>query len=304
MSPAAFSLSCQPKQKAPSKPTDPPASQPPTRSSPTAAPNKLSRTPGNAVPGGTLTFAYPFKPNTATTAGPISRLGAALEYEVFFPPDFDFVKGGKLLGLGGGANGGRGCGGGVDPAECFSFRLMWRAGGEGEAYLYVPERMQAPDFCDAHPPCALRGKRPCTVCNFAAGVSFARGAFVFPRGEWARLRLEVELNAPNRTNGRLAVSLNGRRVISYKKVNWRQFGWAEIAGVDLATWFGGSDATWAPRKDEHVLLRGLRAWRWGAQGAPAGPAAGGGGEARVSAYSGGGAAEGQAVVWEEVQEGV
>jgi hypothetical protein len=181
---------------------------------------------------------------------------------------------------------------------------MWRAGGEGEAYLYVPERMQAPDFCDAHPPCALRGKRPCTVCNFAAGVSFARGAFVFPRGEWARLRLEVELNAPNRTNGRLAVSLNGRRVISYKKVNWRQFGWAEVAGMDLATWFGGSDATWAPRKDEHVLLRGLRAWRWGATGAPAGPAADAGGEARVSAYSGGVAAEGQAVVWEEVQEGV
>ncbi len=133
MSPAAFSLSCQPKQKAPSKPTDPPASQPPTRSSPTAAPNKLSRTPGNAVPGGTLTFAYPFKPNTATTAGPISRLGAALEYEVFFPEDFDFNKGGKLPGLGGGASNGRGCGGGAEAGNvgCFSVRMGMKQASAG-----------------------------------------------------------------------------------------------------------------------------------------------------------------------------
>lgn len=55
-----------------------------------------------------------------------------LEYSVFFPADFDWVRAGKLPGLYGGH---RSCSGGDDAKSCFSTRLMWREDGAGELYL-------------------------------------------------------------------------------------------------------------------------------------------------------------------------
>lgn len=56
----------------------------------------------------------------------------SMEYSVFFPEGFQWVKGGKLPGLYGGRPG---CSGGDAAEDCFSTRLMWRAGGVGELYL-------------------------------------------------------------------------------------------------------------------------------------------------------------------------
>lgn len=53
---------------------------------------------GSAKPGGTLFFAYPFKWHpTKDQQNAFSHTNAYLEYEVYFPPDFDFVKG-RLIG--------------------------------------------------------------------------------------------------------------------------------------------------------------------------------------------------------------
>src|SRR6266702_892301 len=57
-------------------------------------------------------------------------------YSVFFPSDFDWVKGGKLPGLYGGRTG---CSGGDAADDCFSTRLMWRTRGAGELYLVRPQ---------------------------------------------------------------------------------------------------------------------------------------------------------------------
>ena len=64
-----------------------------------------------------------------------SANNATLEYKVFFPGDFDWVKGSKLPGLYGGHTR---CSGGNPALDCFSTRLMWRAGGAGELYLERP----------------------------------------------------------------------------------------------------------------------------------------------------------------------
>jgi hypothetical protein len=56
-------------------------------------------------------------------------------YSVFFPSDFEWVKGGKLPGLYGGRTG---CSGGDAADDCFSTRMMWRRGGAGELYLVRP----------------------------------------------------------------------------------------------------------------------------------------------------------------------
>ncbi|KAG6375847.1 hypothetical protein JVT61DRAFT_2706 [Boletus reticuloceps] len=71
-------------------------------------------------------------------ATPLNLAGArnvTLEYSVFFPANFNWVKGGKLPGLFGGHTG---CSGGASAQDCFSTRLMWRPHGVGELYLVRP----------------------------------------------------------------------------------------------------------------------------------------------------------------------
>lgn len=62
--------------------------------------------PGNSPQGGTEFYAHPIDVRAATNA--------SLEYSVYFPPDFAFVKGGKLPGLYGGHPG---CSGGDAAVE-------------------------------------------------------------------------------------------------------------------------------------------------------------------------------------------
>ena len=74
---------------------------------------------------------------------------ATLEYEVYFPSDFDFVKGGKLPGIAGGTDGCTGCTR-DEPlrSECFSARFMSGPNGQGYPYLYLPIKAQhTSDFC-------------------------------------------------------------------------------------------------------------------------------------------------------------
>ena len=131
----------------------------------------------------------------------------------------------------------------------------------GEAYLYVPEHMQADDFCTFYAPCKGDRNPPCTVCNYAAGVSFGRGAIRFQRGAWNKITMTVILNTPNVTNGVIEVKYNDTVAIRYDKINWRQKDGVWIEGVEAATWFGGSDQTWAPPNDTYTLFRNFRAWR-------------------------------------------
>ena len=163
-----------------------------------------------------------------------------------------------MPGFGGGKSNGRGCGGGVDPAECFSYRIMWRRGGWGEAYLYVPHFMQAPAFCGLPACTGTNTVQPCTSCDYAAGVSFYRGSFVFQTGQWTKLRLSMTLNTPNVTDGKITLDVNGQRVIDFRQMNWRQYANIFVEGVTFATWFGGSDATWSPPFDTYTMFRNFK----------------------------------------------
>lgn len=80
--------------------------------------------PGNDPVGGADFYASPLNLDDARSV--------TLEYSVFFPSGFQWVKGGKLPGLYGGH---MTCSGGDDATTCFSTRLMWREDGAGELYL-------------------------------------------------------------------------------------------------------------------------------------------------------------------------
>ena len=36
---------------------------------------------------------------------------------------------------------------------------------------------------------------------------------------------------------------------------------ANIEGVEISTWFGGSDNTWGPSKDVYTMFRNFKLWR-------------------------------------------
>jgi len=90
---------------------------------------KDSINPARWPQGGSEFYAAPLDVSKASNV--------TFEYKVFFPSDFEWVKGGKLPGLYGGHTG---CSGGNAALDCFSTRLMWRTGGAGELYLVSPVR--------------------------------------------------------------------------------------------------------------------------------------------------------------------
>lgn len=158
-----------------------------------------------------------------------SRRAVELRYTLRFSEEFEFVKGGKLPGLCGGpenVSGGRP----ADGHNGFSARLMWRRDGRGEAYVY---HMDQP------------GKY---------GHSFAFPEdFRFPVGQPVQVRIVVVMNDAGQRNGRLRVWITlpdspPRLVVERADLRWRATEDFAVDGLYFETFYGGGDASWAPKK--------------------------------------------------------
>ena len=159
---------------------------------------------------------------------------ACLRYQVYFPADFDFVKGGKLPGLYGG-DAPSGC---KDEADLkgFSVRYMWRKKGAGTVYLYAPGK----------------GER----CGELVGL----GRWHFFPGGWHTLEQEVILNAPGKADGVLRMWLNGWPVLDRREVTYRTADDIFIDGIMFSTFFGGDDASWASTKHQSLFFADFTAY--------------------------------------------
>lgn len=148
---------------------------------------------------------------------------ARLVYYVRFPQEFDFVKGGKLPGL----FGGRATAGGRTPdgTDGFSTRFMWRSGGDGEVYAYLPQSRDV-------------------------GTSLGRGVWKWPTGRWLRVEQEVHLNAVGKEDGLIVVRIDGQEVYRAERVTFRDTGDVRIDGLFFSTFFGGGDPSWASPVDQ------------------------------------------------------
>ncbi len=158
---------------------------------------------------------------------PADTRTVCLSYSIWFPKDFDFVKGGKLPGV----FGGTGPSGGkkVTGQNGFSTRFMWRRDGDGEVYAYI-------------------------VGNDRRGISIDRGAWRFARGKWIRLEQEVFLNSPGAKDGRVRVWVDGQLVIDKSGLVYRTTPDVTILGVMAHVFFGGKDPSWASTKDTFVRM--------------------------------------------------
>ncbi len=155
---------------------------------------------------------------------------AYLRYYVYFPAGFNFVKGGKLPGLYGGTHT---SGGDIpDGTNGLSTRYMWRAGGAGEVYAYLPS-------------------------SISHGTSLGRGSWTFPTGTWTCMTQHVKLNNPGQADGSVDVSVNGTPVFKQGALVYRTVPTLKIDGLFFSTFFGGGDATWATPTDQYARFGGF-----------------------------------------------
>lgn len=159
-----------------------------------------------------------------------------LTYKVTFSRGFQWVKGGKLPGLCGGPESVTG-GNRADGKNGFSARLMWRADGRGEAYVY---HMNQPT-------------------RFGESFPFP-SSFRFHAGNSLLVQLRICMNDPGRRNGKLDVWLTptdtGRKlhVISRADMEWRATRDISVDGLLFETFYGGSNKSWAPSSSSFTLF--------------------------------------------------
>lgn len=156
---------------------------------------------------------------------------ACLKYNVYFPEEFAFARGGKLPGLYGG----------VDAAGChadggrtgFSTRYMWRDFGKGVLYAYLPGKTEE------------------------CGQKIGLGNWNFARGAWTQMEQEVVLNTPGQEDGLIRVWANGKLVVEVPNAVIRETDDIQIDGLFFSTFFGGKDPSWASPKDQSATFTGF-----------------------------------------------
>lgn len=89
---------------------------------------------------------------------------ATLSYSIFFPPDFNFVKGGKLPGMNIGCNPIDCSSGGEWSETGGSFRVMFRERGAAIGYMYVTPHPCCAVFYQPAPPTSCLGSARVSPC--------------------------------------------------------------------------------------------------------------------------------------------
>jgi len=158
----------------------------------------------------------------------LAPLGSrSLSYRVLFEKGFDFRRGGKLPGLGGGKSN---TGGEKPTGDGWSARYMW--GEDGKLGLYLYHLDQKTKY----------------------GDRIELKANAIP-GQWITLRQTVQVNAPGKADGRIRVWVDEKLALDRKKLRLRGKVKPEVALIDqfmFSTFHGGSTRDWAPRRDSHA----------------------------------------------------
>ena len=143
-----------------------------------------------------------------------------LQYQVRFPTNFDFGRGGKLPGLYGGdpgsASGGR-------HGNAWSTRFMFRNGSKGEVYVYTPS-------------------------GDGYGKDIGLGSWNFAAdGKPHTIQQSV-----NRSTGRITVWYDNKQVLATNAVPG--ISGIPFNGVFFSTFFGGHETSWGPKREVHAYF--------------------------------------------------
>ncbi|MCC5875845.1 MAG: hypothetical protein JJU11_06470, partial [Candidatus Sumerlaeia bacterium] len=157
-----------------------------------------------------------------------------LQFDVRFDDDFQFVRGGKLHGLGPS----RPIAGGNDMRpDGWSARANFASGGETRTYLYNQDQ----------PGRFGTGKR--------------NPDFTFTPGQYHAISFHVKVNDPEEANGFAHIYVDGELIIPHDEVRFRGEDGDNtlIDRVLFSTFHGGSSPVWAP-VDEDGEFTTVFAW--------------------------------------------
>jgi hypothetical protein len=172
-----------------------------------------------------------------------------VEYRVKFGDGFDFVRGGKLPGLAGGA---ANTGGNIpNGTDGFSARMHWRtAGSEGSRltpnvaniaqYIYHPDANQGDDF------------------NWDDGPTGKWERFA--AGKWYHLKHRIKMNTPGKNgqpglnDGIIQAWLDEKMALNRTGVRFRDIGSLKIDALYFSTFFGGSGSRWNTTANETIFF--------------------------------------------------
>lgn len=150
---------------------------------------------------------------------------ATLSFDVLFEQDFQWVRGGKLHGLGPTRpiTGGK-----IRVPDGWSARATFKADGHIATYLYDQN----------------------TTKKY--GVGATSDAPVFNRDQWHHVTLQVQLNTPSNADGLSRVFVDGALAVETKGVTFRGTGEPDTAITQIlfSTFHGGSSPRYTPI-DEH-----------------------------------------------------
>ncbi|KAF0814063.1 Chitodextrinase [Andreprevotia sp. IGB-42] len=154
-----------------------------------------------------------------------------LQYKLRFDNAFNWVKGGKLPGLGGGDT----------PTGCiangtfdgFTTRMMWRENGVAFSYQYYP------------------GKKEECGDYYAVATRFKPGV-------WYTLTQQVIINDAGASNGEFRQWVDGVLVLQQSGLLFRNAAAVGVSAIKMDTFFGGSSTDWAPATDQYAYFDDFR----------------------------------------------
>jgi len=171
-----------------------------------------------------------------------------VSYRVKFLPGFEFVKGGKLNGVGGGSTPTGGITSQNDLDTGFTARLMWGGGSGSQNFnLYA--------YYNGMP------------TNFP-GTTFGEytDTGVTPQvDQWYNIVMHVALNTPGQSDGVIEMWIGGQKVATLSGLELRKQGqsWC-IDHFLISMFYGGGDPSWSPSQTTELLLADIRIGRSGA----------------------------------------
>ncbi len=217
---------------------------------------------------------------------------ATFEYDIMFGDNFDFVRGGKLPGFGGGAS--MGCGGTQEQYQNgFSARLMWRE--TDFEKLVIQKRPLSKEFkmlkkivrSDESKEKILAQMRTISkeiikyewYCRDLIKESHKaylvqymyypdrktnqgddqiykyknKKVFIEPN-KWYNIKMRMKLSENPKKKDTIFAWVNGKRVLE-RKINLRKKKSYGINQVMFSLFFGGDDETWHTTKKEKVYFR-------------------------------------------------
>ena len=170
-----------------------------------------------------------------------------LEYRIKFRAGFDFVRGGKLPGLIGGA----GNVGGSRPNgfDGFSARMHWRTNGSSGSPLRSNEtdRANIAQYI-YHPDQVTNGGVNGDDFDYDDGPSGEWREFESDR--WYHVRHRIIMNTPGEHDGVAQAWLDGVQVLDVDDIRFRDTASLDIDQMYFSTFFGGGSQIWATSKDE------------------------------------------------------